>query len=107
MEAARAIGATPSRILLRQILPNVLPLVITNFAMKIAAVILVEAGFEFLGLGDTSQISWGYMLHNGQHFMRDAWWMVVFPMLAISLLLLAMNLLGDELNRMLNPRDAR
>jgi peptide/nickel transport system permease protein len=67
-------------------------------------VILLEAGLEFLGLGDQSRISWGYMLHNGQHFLRDAWWMALFPLLAISLLLVAINVIGDELNRRLNPR---
>jgi peptide/nickel transport system permease protein len=72
--------------------------------MKIGSVILVEAGLEFLGLGSANNISWGYMMHNGQHFMRNAWWMIAFPSLAISLLLLAVNLVGDELNRMLNPR---
>jgi peptide/nickel transport system permease protein len=104
VEAARALGATPARILRREILPHLLPLLITGTVVKVGRVILLEAGLEFLGLGDQSRISWGYMLHNGQHFLRDAWWMALFPLLAISLLLVAVNLVGDELNRTLNPR---
>lgn len=104
VEAARAIGASPARILGREILPNALPLIVTNLMLKVGGVILLEAGLEFLGLGDTNHISWGYMLHNGQHFMRDAWWIIAFPSLAISLLILALNLVGDELNRALDPK---
>jgi peptide/nickel transport system permease protein len=104
VEAARAIGATPARILFREILPNASPLIITNVVLKVGGIILVEAALEFLGLGDASHISWGYMLHNGQHFMRDSWWMIAFPSLAISLLILALNIVGDELNRALNPK---
>lgn len=104
VEAARAIGASGSRIVFHEILPNATPVIITSIALKVGGIILLVAGLEFLGLGDANQISWGYMLHNGQHFMRDAWWMVAFPGLAISLLVLALNLIGDELNRMLNPK---
>jgi peptide/nickel transport system permease protein len=104
VEAARAIGARPTRILFREILPNASPLIITNVVLKVGGIILVEAALEFLGLGDANHISWGYMLHNGQHFMRDAWWMIAFPSLAISLLILALNVVGDELNRALNPK---
>lgn len=104
VEAARALGATPARILRREILPHLLPLLVVSTVVKVGRVILLEAGLEFLGLGDQSRISWGYMLHNGQHFLRDAWWMALFPLLAISLLLVAVNLVGDELNRTLNPR---
>lgn len=104
VEAARAIGATRSRILWREVLPHLLPLLVTSTAVRVGNVILVEAGLEFLGLGDQERITWGYLLHNGQHFMRDAWWMVVFPLLAISVLLVTINLAGDELNRKLNPQ---
>ncbi len=104
VEAARAMGATPTRILFRQILPNALPLIVTQVILMIGGVILIEAGLDFIGLGDRNHISWGYMLHNGQHFIRDAWWMVVFPMLAVSLLVFALNVLGDALNRALDPR---
>jgi peptide/nickel transport system permease protein len=102
--AARASGASHARILRRNILPHLAPLIIVGGVVRTGNVIMVEAGLEFLGLGDQSQITWGYLLHNGQHFMRDAWWMVVFPILAISALLVAINVLADELNRLLDPR---
>lgn len=104
VEAARAMGASPARILLHTILPNVLPLIITNVVLMIGGVILVEAGLEFLGLGDSRNISWGYMLHNGEHFIRDAWWVIFFPALAVSLLVLALNAVGDALNHALDPK---
>ncbi|MCA1630947.1 MAG: ABC transporter permease [Acidobacteria bacterium] len=104
VEAARAVGATHARILLREIMPSALPVVITHVMLTVGAVILVEAGLGFIGLGDSSRISWGYMLHNGEHFMRDAWWMIFFPAAAISLLVLALNAVGDALNRALDPR---
>lgn len=104
VEAARAMGARPSRILFHEILPNALPLIVTQVILMIGGVILVEAGLDFIGIGDRNHISWGYMLHNGQHFIRDAWWMIVFPMLAVSLLVFALNALGDALNRALDPR---
>lgn len=105
--AARALGSSHSRILRREIFPHLWPLLITTTVVRVGGVILLEAGLEFLGLGDQSRMNWGYLLHNGQHFMRDAWWMVVFPILAISLLLIAINLAGNELNRLLSPRALR
>ncbi|MGI8836065.1 MAG: ABC transporter permease [Pyrinomonadaceae bacterium] len=104
VEAARAMGASPARILFRTILPNALPIIITNIVLMVGGVILVEAALEFIGLGDSNYLSWGYMLHNGEHFMRDAWWVIFFPALAVSLLVLALNTVGDALNRALDPR---
>ncbi|MEO5617072.1 MAG: ABC transporter permease [Candidatus Eisenbacteria bacterium] len=104
VEAARAMGASPARILFHDILPHTLPLVVTNMTLMVGSVVLVEAGLEFIGLGDANQITWGYMLHNGQHFIRDAWWVLFFPTLAISLLVLALNAVGDTLNRALDPK---
>lgn len=104
VEAARSLGAGHARILFREILPNALPLIVTNFVLMAGMVILVEAGLSFIGLGDSSHVSWGYMLHNGEHFMRDAWWMIFFPALAVSLLVLALNAVGDALNRALDPK---
>lgn len=104
VEAARAMGASPARILFHDILPHALPLVVTNVTLMIGGVILVEAGLEFVGLGDANHISWGYMLHNGQHFIRDAWWIIFFPTLAISLLVLSLNAVGDALNHALDPK---
>lgn len=104
VEAARAVGASHTRILFHEILPNALPIIITKITLMVGGVILVEAGLDFIGLGDRSRISWGYMLHNGQHFLRDAWWMVAFPTLAVSSLVLALNVVGDAFNRALDPQ---
>jgi len=104
IEAARAMGASPARIVFHDILPNALPLIVTNFTLMVSGVILVEAGLSFIGLGDADHISWGYMLHNGQHFIRDAWWTVFFPTLAVSLLVFALNAVGDALNHALDPK---
>lgn len=104
VEAARALGASHSRIIFHEILPNALPLIVTNFTLMVGGVILVEAGLEFIGLGAANHITWGYMLHNGQHFIRDAWWIPFFPTLAISLLVLSLNAVGDALNSALDPK---
>lgn len=104
VEASRALGARPARTLLREIMPHVLPLVVTNATLMVGGVVLVEAGLSFVGLGDANYMSWGYMLHNGQHFMRDAWWTLLFPSLALALLVFALNAVGDALNRALDPK---
>lgn len=104
VEAARAIGSGHTRIMFREILPNTLPIIVTNLTLMVGSVVLVEASLEFLGLGNPNQISWGYMLHNGQHFMRDAWWMLFFPTLAVCMLVFALNVVGDALNDALDPK---
>ncbi len=104
VEASRAMGANPARILFHEILPNASPLIITKMILMVGGVILLEAGLEFVGLGDANQISWGYMLHNGQHFIRDGWWIIAFPSLALAALVLALNIVGDALNSALNPK---
>lgn len=104
VEASRAMGASPTRILFHDILPNASPLIITKTILTVGGVILTEAGLEFVGLGDANHISWGYMLHNGQHFIRDGWWIIAFPSLALAALVLALNVVGDWLNSVLNPK---
>jgi len=107
IEASRAMGASPMRILVHDILPNAFPVIITKMILTIGGVILLEAGLSFIGIGDAKHISWGYMLHNGQHFIRDAWWMIAFPSFALALLVLALNVVGDAFNAALNPRVSR
>ena len=104
VEASRAMGASHTRILFYTILPNTLPLIITNIMLMVGGVILVEAALDFIGIGDTNRVSWGAMLHNGQHFIRDGWWMVAFPSFALALLVLSINIIGDALNVALNPK---
>jgi len=107
VEAARSLGVSASRILLREILPGVLPAVVVVASANAAGVILLEAGLSFLGLGDPAVVSWGYLANNAQRFLRVAWWMMLFPGAAIALAVLGLNLMGDALNDALNPRTVR
>jgi len=104
IEAATALGMGHLRIVFSEILPNALPPIIVNSSLQVGSGILVEAGLSFLGLGDPSMISWGYMLNNAQRFLRQAWWMASFPGMAIFLTVLGLNLVGDGLNDALNPK---
>ena len=104
VEASRAMGASEARILFREIIPNAMPVIVTNVTLMVGSVILIEAALDFIGISDGNRISWGAMLHNGQHFIRDGWWMVVFPCLALTTLVLAVNVLADALNSWLDPR---
>jgi len=107
VEAARSLGAGHLRILFRQVLPNALPPVVVVVSLSAASVILIEAGLSFLGLGDPDVVSLGYLANNAQRFLRAAWWMAAFPGAAIALAVLGLNLLGDGLNDVLNPRGGR
>jgi peptide/nickel transport system permease protein len=103
VDAARSLGASASRILVRHVLPNALPAAIVAISLNTASVILLEAALGFIGLGDPHAISWGYLANNAQRFLRVAWWMAVFPGVAIALAVLGLNLLGDTLNDILAP----
>jgi peptide/nickel transport system permease protein len=105
--AARAVGLSPGRILARHVLPNAASVVVITAALQVGAAILVEASLSFLGLGDRSLISWGYMLNNAQPFLRTAWWMSVFPGTALALTVLGTNLLADGVRDALDPRLGR
>ena len=105
VEAARAVGNPPARILLRHILPNILPPVIVQATLAIAAAIIAEASLSFLGLGQQPPSpSWGSMLNTAQRFLTQAPWMAIFPGLAIFVTVLAFNLLGDGLRDALDPK---
>lgn len=95
VDAARIHGASTARILLRELLPNALPPGIALVGLVVAQVILIESGLSFLGLGDPDLISWGAMASEGQRFLRVAWWLSLFPGLAILLAVLGLNLLAD------------
>lgn len=107
VEAARSFGASDARILVRELLPNVLPSAIAMVSLMAAGVILLEAALGFLGLGDPDVISLGYLVNNAQRFIRVAWWMAVFPGAAITLAVLGLNLLGDAINDLLDPHSVR
>lgn len=104
VEAAKALGVGHAAIVLRHILPNALAPVVVAGSLQVASAILIEAGLSFLGLSDPAVISWGRMLNNAQHFLHRGWWIGLFPGLAIFLTTLGLNLLGDGINDILNPR---
>ncbi len=102
--AAEALGSSPWRNLRAHVLPNTIAPVVALASLQVGGAILIEASLSFLGLGDPNVISWGYLLNNAQSFVRRAWWMSVFPGLAIAVAVLGVNLLGDALNDFWNPR---
>ncbi len=104
VQAAVVAGQRDSAILLTQVLPNTLsPLIVTG-SLLVATAILVESALSFLGLGAPNQMSWGFMIGAGRSFLRDAWWLVTVPGVAILLTVLSINLVGEGLNDALNPR---
>lgn len=104
VEAARSLGMGRVAIMLSEILPNALPPAVVAASLEIARAILLEAALSFLGLGDPNVFSWGTMLRDAQPFLRRAWWMSVGPGIAISVVVLAFNLVGDGFNDAMNPR---
>lgn len=102
--AAQLAGASRASLIFSEILPNALPPVIVTASLQIASAILTEASLSFLGLGDPDQVSWGQLLFAAQPFLNQAWWMAIFPGLAILVTTLGFNLLGDGLNDVLDPR---
>jgi peptide/nickel transport system permease protein len=106
VEAARAVGNPPMRIAVKHILPNILPALIVQATISIAAAIIAEASLSFLGLGQQPPApSWGSMLNTAQRFLTNAPWMAVWPGLAIFLCVLSFNILGDGLRDALDPRE--
>jgi len=107
VRAAEALGASPLRLMVLEILPNALTPIIVSTALLVANAILSEAGLAFLGLGDPNHVSWGSMVGVGREALRTAPYMIALPGAAIMLTVLALNLLGDALNTALNPKLAR
>ena len=106
--AARLAGASTPRILLRHILPNALAPVLVSATLGIAGAILVESSLSFLGIGVQHPLpSWGNILIEGKQTLGIAWWLSLFPGLAILLTVLGYNLLGEGLRDLLDPRIAR
>ncbi len=105
VSAARVAGAGPWRTMVRHILPNISAPLVVQASLAAAFAILVEAGLSFLGLGVRPPTpSWGSMLRTGQQYLSVAPWLSMFPGLAIFLVVLAFNLLGDALREALDPR---
>lgn len=105
VEAAHALGSGDGRIIAKHVFPNILAPVIVLASLDIAAAILSVASLSFLGLGAQPPIpDWGGMIDQGRQYLRTAWWVGVFPGLAIMLTVLGFNLLGDALRDLLDPR---
>lgn len=105
VEAARTIGASDRRIMLKYILPNMLSPLIVLATLEVALLVLAEAGLSFLGFGLLPpEPSWGLMIARGREYLRDAWWMVTFPGLAIFLTTLSFNLLANWLRAVSDPK---
>jgi peptide/nickel transport system permease protein len=106
ISAAVSVGLPHSKILLAYILPNVLPPIIVQATLTTAIAVLAEASLAFLGLGQPPPApSWGSMLDSARQFLVEAPWMAVWPGLAIVVVVIGFNMLGDALNDALNPRD--
>ena len=106
--AARALGATDGWILWRHLLPHVLPPITVVATFSVARTIIAEASLSFLGLGiPAPEPSWGAMLDEGRNYITTGWWLALFPGVAILLLVLGINLVGDWLRDVLDPRMER
>jgi peptide/nickel transport system permease protein len=105
VRAARSLGASDLRLLRTHVLPNVAAPIIVQTSISLAFAVLNEAALSFLGVGvQPPRPSWGRMLFEGRGFMQQAWWMAVFPGLAIFVTVLACNVVGDGLRDALDPR---
>ena len=98
-------GVKNRTIILRHILPNIVSPIMVQVTLSLAFAILSEASLSFLGIGVEPDIpSWGIMLNNGKAWIELAWWVGVFPGIAIALAVLGFNILGDGLRDVLDPR---
>jgi peptide/nickel transport system permease protein len=102
--AAQLAGQSSMRIIFTQILPNAVSPIVVMGSLMIASSILLESALSFLGLGDPNVMSWGYMVGAARTALRQAWWVAMFPGLAIMLTVLSLNLVGEGLADGLNAR---
>jgi len=107
VQAAEVLGKSRLSIVLGDILPNALSPIIVLASLMVATAILLESALSFLGLGDPNLMTWGFLIGSGRSVIRIAWWMSVFPGLAIFVTVLSLNLVGEGLSDALNPRLAR
>ena len=104
VKAAVLGGQSDLRILFRQILPNTLSPIVVAASLMMATAILLESAISFLGLGDRSMITWGFMIGAGRTSLLQSWWLSAIPGFAIFVTVLGLNFMGDALNQALNPR---
>jgi peptide/nickel transport system permease protein len=104
VEAARTLGARDQRIIVRHLLPNIMHTILVLGTLRTGYFIIMEASLSFLGLGiQPPTPAWGTMVADGRSLMLNAWWIATFPGLALLLLVLALNLLGEGLRDVLDP----
>ena len=103
-KAAIATGASDFKIIFSELVPNTMTTIIVNLSLTQATAILIESALSFLGFGDSSMVSWRLMLNNAQEFFRQSWFMVFFLGMSIFLVVLSLNLVGEGLNDVFNPR---
>ena len=102
--AARATGASGARIVVRHLLPNVVPVIVISATLRVGLAILTEAGLSFLGLGvQPPQPSWGNIIADGREYLATAWWVSLFPGVCVFLAVMAFNLVGDGLRDAFDP----
>ncbi|HEV8669149.1 MAG TPA: ABC transporter permease [Candidatus Limnocylindria bacterium] len=105
VEAARAVGASGARIMLRHIVPATLTPLIVIATVEVGLVIISEASLSFLGLGTPpDQPSWGLIVANGRAYLNNAWWISTMPGIALSIVVVAVGTLGDRVRDLLDPR---
>ncbi len=106
--SAQTLGAKNLRLIFRHLLPNSLTPIIVSFVLGVASAVLIESGLSFLGIGvQPPQASWGNILTDGKEYIQFAWWLSLFPGLAILLTVLGYNLLGEGLRDALDPRKTK
>ncbi len=105
VDASKAMGATPTRILYKHILPNAIPLLLVAGSLRVGGFILLEASLSFLGLGvQPPTPTWGSMISLNRDYINSAPWMVIFPGIAICITVISFNIIGDFLRDRLDPR---
>ncbi|MCF6461170.1 ABC transporter permease [Clostridium sp. Cult3] len=104
IKSAKTIGESNGRILFRHIIPNGIFPIIADTTMAVSSAILSEAGLSFLGLGDPNVISWGQIISHGKNYLPRGWWICTFSGMAILFTVLSFYLIGEGINRILDPK---
>jgi len=104
VSASRALGLKPLSIIFTEILPNLLPMLMTLFFLEMGIAVVVEAILSFVGLSISSDIpTWGGLIEEGRQYVHEAWWVMLFPILCILLLVIALNACGEGIRRVYDP----
>lgn len=105
--SARALGVSPTKIIVKHLLPNLLPSILVLSSLELGAIILMEASLSFLGLGVTGgEATWGGMLADGRAYVGSAWWLATIPGVAIFALVMSVNVIGEWFRDVFDPRNS-